>query len=116
MTDSTDVAMHTVAGTTMLNPYPRPSLAKAELAKLGIDASSIPSLFDWLTAHELRFYAGGPGKFWVKLSRPVYDEDGKLQSYEEIAHADGLTFGGALVVAVYAAVVTVPGLAEGQHE
>jgi hypothetical protein len=112
--DPTDVAMHATAGKDLLNPLVRHAAAKVHLAGLGIDAETVPALFGWLESRGLLFHAKGPGKFWVKISQPVYDEEGKLTDYEEIAHADGLTFGAALVVAVYAAAVAVPGLAGGE--
>jgi hypothetical protein len=87
-------------------PFLRPSVARARLAALGIDASTPARLFAALEARHWMFDASGPRSFHATIR--AIDPDDPEGAQKELAHAAGLSFTQALTVALCVAIEAYP--------
>jgi hypothetical protein len=101
-----DVAMWSDAAGAMSQPFLRPSVARARLAALGVDAATPAGLFAALEARRWMFTATGPRSFGATI-RAVDPADPRGEQ-RELAHAGGLSFGHALAVALCVAIEAYP--------
>jgi hypothetical protein len=101
-----DVAMWSDAAGKMSQPFLRPSVARARLAALGIDAATPARLFAALEARHWMFDAAGPRSFNVTIR--AVDPASPEGAQKELSHAAGLSFAHALTVALCVAIEAYP--------